>query len=195
MAQLFLSQQYLKERSIIDDNVDFQKLTPIIELVQDIYIMPALGTDLFNLIKTQSTPPTSLTAANETLLTDHILKAMVLYVQAEAPISFKFRFMNKGLMIRSAENAQPAETGDLKFYTQEWKSKAELYIQRMTNYILAHQTDYPAYSTNTGLDREPPRTNAFDVDIYLRDMGGNSYLTNDTGPLKDTNSDIGKQIF
>jgi len=107
MAHLLISQNYLKEKGIIDNNVDFTKLTHVIETVQDIFIQNALGTDLYNQIKTQSTPPTTLTAANATLLNDYILKIMVLYIQCKAPVAVQYRFMNKGIMQVSADNATP----------------------------------------------------------------------------------------
>lgn len=195
MAHLLISQSYLKAKGIIDDNADFQKITPIIELVQDLNILPALGTDLYNQIVTQSTPPTTLTSANQTLLDDHILKCMVYFIQAKAPLVFQYRFMNKGIMTRTAENANPVDPTTLKMYQHDWLSAAEMYTQRMTNYILDNLSSYPAYQTNNGLSRELPRTNAFQVDMYLPD-GPAIALTNDTGPIKDSgSSNIGTQIF
>lgn len=194
MAHLLISQAYIKERGIIDDNVDFQKLTPIIELVQDIFIQKALGTDLFNEIKTQSTPPITLTAANQTLLDNHIQKIMVLYIQCRAPLALQYRFMNKGIMQRSAENAASVDANTLKYYMQEWKTDAESYVQMMTNYIIANPSLYPAYFTNNGLDRTPPLNSAAQIDMYLPDTYKTG-TTNDTGPLCKGNSDIGTQIF
>lgn len=168
MAQLLLSQSYLTDRSIIDNNVDFKKLTPIIELVQDIYIQPLLGTNLFNQIITQSTPPTTLTAANLFLLDNHILKIMVLYVLAEAPKSLKYRYMNKGVLVKSPEGSNPIDLNELKFLNDDWISKAQLYAKRMELYIKANISLYPEYSTNNELDEEQPRS-ASQIDIYLPD--------------------------
>jgi len=195
MAHLLISQNYLKEKGIIDNNVDFSKLTHVIETVQDIFIQNALGTDLYNQIKTQSTPPTTLTAANATLLNDYILKIMVLYIQCKAPVAVQYRFMNKGIMQVSADNATPLDPNSLKFYTQEWKTDAEAYVQMMTNYIIAHQSDYPAYFTNNGLDRQVPSNNGHNIDMFLPDSPYKNTLGDYYNNTCKKDKDISNQPF
>ena len=190
MAQLLVSQEYLRARSIISDNADFKLLTPIIELVQDIYIQPALGTNLYNQIKEQSIPPANeLTAVNKTLLEDHIQKIMVLYIQAEAPLSFKYRFMNKGVMSLTDENAQVIDLTELKYITQEWKTKAELYLKRMIYFILGNLNNYPLYLTNNGLDKEQPTQSAFNSGMYLPETPPKGWFT------KELYSNFSKKVY
>jgi len=43
---LFLSEQTLKQRSVLQDNVDMKIVTPTIIEVQEFYILPILGTSL-----------------------------------------------------------------------------------------------------------------------------------------------------
>jgi len=50
---LFLSEQTLKQRSVLQDNVDMKIVTPTIIEVQEFYILPILGTSLYNELKTQ----------------------------------------------------------------------------------------------------------------------------------------------
>ena len=193
MAHLLISQNYLKEKGVVDNNVDFSKLTSVIETVQDIFIQKALGTDLYEEIKTQSTAPVTLTAANTTLLNNYILKIMLLYIQCKAPIAVQYRFMNKGIMQVSGDNATPLDPNSLKFYTQEWKTDAEAYLQMMTDYIHAHPEDYPAYYTNNGIDRQIPSNSGHNIDMFLPDGEPYKYR-NDMGPIRDS-GDIGTQIF
>ena len=64
---LFISEKYLKENSIISENVDFKQLKPEIIAIQDIYIEPLLGTGLYREIKAQIIAGT-VSSANQTLL-------------------------------------------------------------------------------------------------------------------------------
>jgi hypothetical protein len=182
MANLILFQDYLIDRSIIDSNVDYKKIAPIIEMVQDIYLEPLLGSDLFDEIITQTTPPTTLSAANETLVTDHILKVLMFYVLAEAPSALHYRYMNKGIQIKSSDNSQPADRTDLKELFDSYKNKAETYGDRMKRYILANPTLYPKYFSNNTLDKELPK-DAYSIDIFLTDRGY---------PAPTNDSDYGK---
>ena len=52
---LFISENYLKQNSVINDNVDMKILTPTIIWVQDNYIQKILGQDLFEEMQSQIT--------------------------------------------------------------------------------------------------------------------------------------------
>lgn len=99
---LWIGQEYLKSKSVINDNADFQILKPIIQAVQDLFIEPILGTKLYKQIDTQITNNT-LTVANQTLLNDYILKCMLWYVMAESSKVFKFRYTNKGIVVKTGK--------------------------------------------------------------------------------------------
>jgi hypothetical protein len=47
MDALFISQQYLKDKSLINDNTDWELLQPSIIMIQDLYLQQVLGTPLF----------------------------------------------------------------------------------------------------------------------------------------------------
>ena len=64
---LFLSEQTLKQRSVLQDNVDMKIVTPTIIEVQEFYILPILGTSLYNELKTQIAASTT-TNANKNLI-------------------------------------------------------------------------------------------------------------------------------
>jgi hypothetical protein len=47
MDALFLSQQYLKDKSLINDNTDWELLQPSLIMLQDLKLQQILGTPLF----------------------------------------------------------------------------------------------------------------------------------------------------
>lgn len=176
---IFISEQALKDNSIINENVDMKLLLPTIKLAQEKYILPILGTGLYNEIKTQITNST-LTVLNETLLDDYIQPCMVWWIMAEAPMPLTYKFMNKSVATRSSENAQPASLNDILKLEERFKDNAEWYSQRITNYLLANIQQYPLYSNpGSGVDTFIPKRTMYSTGMYL----GNTI--NKNLPFKD----------
>lgn len=169
MSQLLISQKYLKDKSIIQDNTDFKLLTPVILWVQELKLKRLLGTNLYNLIITQSTPPTSLTGANTTLLNNYILNYMLFYVQSESIMTLKYKLTNIGVVTRDAggQGASSISSTEAQNLMDFYKNKAEEYGQEMIDYIKANPTSYPTYFTNTGIGDILPNPDAYDVQIFL----------------------------
>lgn len=168
MAQLILSEAYIRAKSIINNNVDMKLLTPLILVVQDWKLRPLLGSNLYDQIITQTIPPASLSSANATLVNEFILPCLHWYLVAECAVSLKFRFMNKGLMESSSDNSAQISTDDLKFIESRYSTIAESYGDDMTKYIRANPTLYPLFFNNAGIDKTFPVRSAFRCPIYIR---------------------------
>jgi len=180
MSTLWIGQDYLIRHSVIDDNTEYDKITPVIELVQDKYILPLLGTSLYNTIETHILAyinnATTIPAAYKTIIDNYILKMMVHYIMYESSPTFKFRYANKGIMTNNSDNGQPIPTNDMEYLMNIWKTNGEMYGDRMIKYLNYNNSTYPTYNNNTGADIFPER-NAYDVDIYLgtRILGKKDY--------------------
>lgn len=185
MSQLIVSQDVLVKKSGISNNTDFALINPSIVLVQELRLRELLGTNLYNEIITQTTPTTTLTAANLYLMTNYITPFMVCYVQSFIVNATKYRMTNIGPITRDGGGNGISAISDTtaKELTDFHKNNAEAYGQLMINYIRANPTIYPAFFTNTGVGDIIPQNNAYDIQIYLPKNPSN-YLTNDTGDLK-----------
>ena len=73
---LFISEQFIKDNSVIDENVDMHYITTTIDKCQKKYFRQILGTALYNELTTQINAG-SLTALNTTLLDDYIQDALM----------------------------------------------------------------------------------------------------------------------
>lgn len=165
-----ISHAYLKDKSIIDDNVDMKKLNPTIEDVQLLKIKPLLGSDLYDLIVTEASGGT-LTIDNKLLLDEYILRIMTNYIVSWSTDILKYRFMNKGVMSKTPEGSQNTDLRELQYLADKYANLAENYADSMIKYIAAYPSKYPAYMTNSGVDKVKPR-GAFDCDIYLPEYNG-----------------------
>lgn len=170
---LTITERYLKENSIINDNTDMKIITPTIILVQDKYLEPILGTPLFKEVKDQIQNNT-LTSLNQTLLDDYILKAMIWYTLHESTPAFKYRYMNKGVMVKNSDNSSAADLDEIKFLMDKWRKNAEYYSERITMYLKANMNLYPLYYTYQNYnDKRPNRTN-YTTSLFLDTRNGMS---------------------
>jgi len=167
MASLLISENYLKEYTNINKNVDMTILTPILQEVQDFYIIPLLGTNLYNEVLSQVTTST-VTALNQTLL-DLVVPCMLHYAKMEAMPDMKYRLMNKGVMIKNSENSSAADLSEIQFLMDRSKNKAEIYAQRVTNYLNRYVSSYPLYISNVERDEIMPNKNNFTSGIMIDD--------------------------
>lgn len=167
MASLLISENYLKEYTNINKNVDMTILTPILQEVQDFYIIPLLGTNLYNEVLGQVTT-TTVTALNQTLL-DLVVPCMLHYAKMEAMPDMKYRLMNKGVMIKNSENSSAADLSEIQFLMDRSKNKAEIYAQRVTNYLNRYVSSYPLYISNVERDEIMPNRNNFTSGIMIDD--------------------------
>ena len=171
----FISKAYLEEMSVINENTDWKILKPTIIMVQDIYLQKILGTPLYNDLKTKLIADITLaTYPNEKALIDnYISKALVWYIKMESTMEFKFRYMNKGVMVKNSDNSQPADTNDLKYLMDKWRVNAEMYAQLLTDYLIMNTQTFPKYLEvdNSGMVAKQKN---YTSGIYLQDYGKNN---------------------
>lgn len=172
---LFISETFLKDNTLLHENIDFKYLRPVVLMCQDIYIQHKIGTTLYDELKTQITT-SSLTTANETLLEDYIQPSLLYWVQAEAPTAISYKFLNKGMHQQSSENSSNASLDEINFIQKRYKDKAEWYTERLVSFLLENESDYPAYANpNSGLDTIQPDTRTYTTSMFLG--GRKKYIT------------------
>lgn len=144
MAAFFISEEKLKQNSLINENVDDKIIRPLLIMVQDMYIQPAIGSGLYNELIDQIDNNT-VTTPNNTLIVDYIQSAVIWWIMAEAPMSMTYKFRNKGVQTQNSENSNPASIEDLISVADNYKYKAEWYTKRLSNFLYANSTTYPLF--------------------------------------------------
>jgi hypothetical protein len=167
---LFINQSYIYKRSVIDSNVDFTLLEPILEITQIEDIMPILGSDFYDELEGLATPPAaSLTGTKKTLVDKYIIPCMLHYFLARATPLFKFKYTNKGVMEKNSDNSNPISSADLRMLVDEHRNLAESYKKRLIDYIKINATDFPTYFTASNTTLVLPDKEAFESTIFLPD--------------------------
>lgn len=152
MAQniTLISYDYLKANTNIEENIDVKTLTPYIILSQEKYLLPILGTALYNKICTDAIAGT-LTGDYQSLLETYGQPTLAWYCLYEMLPWVNFQLTNKAVSLKNSDTSQPATKEDIQYLQAKLANNAEYYAQRMINYLRANYTLFPEL-LNQGAD-------------------------------------------
>ena len=158
---LFISATRLKKDTALGGSVDDNLIMPYILLAQDMNILPVLGTDLYEKLKSD-VQGGSLTGAYKTLVETYIQPALVQFAFSTLAPYLRLRFSNNSVVVMGAtEQSSSATYDDIKPLMGTATDAAEFYRQRLIDYIRNNQSSFPEFSTNSGADLDPTTNNYF----------------------------------
>lgn len=157
-----IGEEYLKQNSVLNLNIDTDKLRPAIVDAQTLNIQTILGTTLLTKILTDIDSNT-LSGNYQTLTDDYIIPALVKWSLYYATLDISFQMYNKGVMQRTSEFAQPSSIKDIQMLRNEIKNNAEFLSQRLNHYLCDNSNLFPEYNSTDDLESQK-------TDIY--DSGG-----------------------
>lgn len=163
---LFISEQTLKDNSIINDNVDMLLLNPIITLVQEIQIERLLGSSLYVHLQ-DAIQSETLNDDELFLLEAYIQPCMIWGILKEAPIYMTYKFAGKGIEKMNSDNSQPAGRDELEMLADMANSKFGYYSERLIKYLIFNQSKYPNYNRIDSPDDVLPKRNGYRSRIAL----------------------------
>lgn len=168
---LFISVDTIKDRTGLHFNVDPKLVYPDILFAQDAYILPVLGTALYNKLQ-DDIDCKSLTCDYETLLNDYITPCLVYQVMAELPMALSYQFYNKGVVKKTGDGQIEPSASELTEVAQRYTSRAEYYRQRLVKYLKqqSSQNKFPEYlNPGSGVDTIVPDNQAYTISVWLGD--------------------------
>jgi hypothetical protein len=166
---LFISVQSIKDRTGLHANVEEKLVLPEIKTAQDMYILPALGSALYNELQT-AVDANSYTQLQTTLLDDYIVDCLIYFVMSELPQGLSYQFYNKGLIRKTGENQESPSMQDMIDVANRYRARAEFYKQRLIKYLKQNNALYPNYlNFGSGIDSIKPDNEGYSVSMYLGD--------------------------
>tara|TARA_R110000822_G_scaffold72922_4_gene175289 strand:- start:3604 stop:4185 length:582 start_codon:yes stop_codon:yes gene_type:complete len=162
--------------SYVESNFDEQMLGQLIWDIQELYILPIVGTALYDELRTQIQAGT-LTASNQTLLFEKINPALMWHLLSKGAHIFTYKIRNKGIVTQSSDNSQPATMNELDRMVKQFESFAQTYSDRLMKYLVENSTTFPLYyNAGDGVDAIQPRGEQYNVGWYFpRNNGLNGY--------------------
>lgn len=162
-----ISEQYLKDNTVINDNVDAKVLRSAIQKAQDKFIQPALGSTLFRKIKADVADET-IAGIYKDLLDDHIAPCLTHWAFYEGFYPMQYKVMNKSIAQRDSESATALTQGDLQTFRQSIRDDAQWYTQRMIQFLKENRETFPEYlNYGTDLDDIKPISTAYTKGMFL----------------------------
>lgn len=169
MAQLeglFISENYIKNNTDIDENVNVHKLLPTVWWCQKEYIERVLGTKLFDDLLGKIAPTNSLSGNDLILVEKWISPALVNWVMFEAQVSLLYNFRDKSVGKNNSDYSQPIDYTEHRYLRDTYKKRAESLTSRLEGYLCESSSLFPLYSQGNGTDELlsqdiPPTTSVY----------------------------------
>lgn len=165
---LFISEETLKNESLINLNTDNRLLTSAIKSAQMENILPIIGSDLFVQIQNQISGNT-VSSANQTLLESYIQPALIYYSAAKAIPFIHFQLRNGGVNKLVGDTIQPAELNEIDYLVNSLTNTAEFHAKRLIDYLKANESVYPLFMSPTSNKDtiQPNKSNVYSTGMYI----------------------------
>ena len=151
---LFVKRADIIRNSIIDGNLDTDKLLPFIKVAQEIHIRNYLGTDLYNKIAADIIAGT-LSGDYLDLVNTYIQPMLIHYAMVDYLPFAAYQVKNGGVYKHTSENGESATKEEIDFLINKERDIAEYYTRRFIDYMSFNQASFPEYYTNSNDDIHP----------------------------------------
>lgn len=167
---LFISPAELKIKTVIDGNVDDDKLTQFIEIAQDMHVHDLLGSTLYRHLQSLITGGTINDAGNAvflTLITDYIKPVLVHFSMVEFLPWCAVEISNGGAFKGSSEQGETLSMEDIGKLLNKSRTNAEFFTRRLIDFLCDNDEDYPQYDNQTNNSDMDPNKNSGSVGWVL----------------------------
>ena len=157
---LFISTTDLKKNSIIDGNVDIDKMLQFVKVAQQIDIQNLLGTDLYNKISADIIAD-SLSGDYLTLVKTYVQPCLIWFSQMNYIPFAAYTITNKSVLKHSSETAQNVDKNEVDYLVAKEREFAQYYTTRFVDYICFNDNLFPEYNSNSNDDINPDTDTTF----------------------------------
>jgi len=145
---LIISEEKLREFTDINDNLDSKLLMNAVREAQDIYLQRLTGTSLYEYILNEIDADTL--SGNYKTLVDNFIQPYLIYASYwESLDAIYTRPRNNGLLQPTGgENSEKADGTWYNRKRQMVENKLEYYGERLTNYLIQNESQFPQLNDN-----------------------------------------------
>ena len=162
---LFIKREDLVRNSIIDGNVDYDKIIQFVKVSQEIDIQNLLGTDLYNKISADiisgAGGGAGLTGNYLTLVNDFVQPTLIWFAQMNYIPFSAYTIAKGGVYKHQAENSQTVDKNEVDYLVAKAREYANYYSTRLVDYLCFNSSLFPEYSSNTNNNISPDSETTF----------------------------------
>lgn len=165
MINYFVTENFIKTRTQVSQNVDFDDIAPNIRVAAIDYIRPILGKEFFDDLLEKYNNQT-LNSDEEELV--EIIQMIVAYRAVDATIPFvTFRISNKGVSALNGEFSTSEGLNVINYLRNELKQAASTKEDELKNFLKLRADDFPIYKSKTNKEivepQDPYDETGFDI--------------------------------
>lgn len=145
MSKVFLiSEQTLKDATILGANVEGKYIRQAIQTAQDLRLQTVIGTNLYHKL-CELVEDESVSGAYKILLDDYISPFLQNAVLADLTLKIAYKFRNEGVVTTTSENVAQPVLSDVQAIKAQYETAAGGYATLMTKWLVANSTSIPEY--------------------------------------------------
>jgi hypothetical protein len=170
MATYMISNDYVKSHSLIDTNVDDKILKIAIIDAQELILIPAIGTSMYNYLVTNIINKT-LDQLHQWLMVNKIWPVLLHGVQVKILEHLADRYTNAGIVRMDKDNASPVVPPELGRLMKSRESAMHHHLDMLIRYLTTHSSSFPEWLIITP-DGKIPEVEQSTVDFYYDEQLG-----------------------
>jgi len=156
-----ITEKLFKQHSPVTSGTDITEFVPYISIAQELHISKILGQPLLDELCHQIAS-NSLSESNSRLILQ-IAPALSFYAVYQALPFHWAAIVNKGITVRESENSKGIDIKDLAQLRQWIKNDADIFGQRLEDFLEANKGDYPLWTSVKGCGKG----NKFESGFYF----------------------------
>ena len=143
---LFISEDYIKSESMLDDNTSGKFLLTAVKLAQDVELRSIIGKCLLEKLQQMIFEDEIDKIENmdyKDLLDVYIQPFLLYQVLSEIIIPASYKMANFGLMRSDDEKDYSVDNAQINLIRQYYTNKADVYKKRLQSYLCSNKDKYP----------------------------------------------------
>lgn len=170
----FVSPNYIKENTPIQQNIDDDIMVPYIVAAQDIYIQQALGSKFYQHLK-DAIVANTLNTDEDNLIRDYIAPVITQFTFYELIPHINYKMTNKAVSQQSSEFSTPSGLDEIKFLRQSVRDLAEFYLKRLNKYLCDYGELFPLYISPGSKENLTRNRKSYFGGVYIPRRLGSDY--------------------
>lgn len=183
----FIDTPYIVANSIIPETVDDRFMLQSLKYVQDGFVMPCLGSTLYEEMLQMIANEVIEQPENSKylfLITEFIQPMMIATITWKILPMLSLQVKNKGVMKGKSEFSDQAEMADVLLVAQAHREMGSFWAQRLINYLVDNMNSFIEYlnpqalpNTGQGADLYYADDSTYDADdgVYIPDSFNNNF--------------------
>jgi len=175
---LFIDEEYIRDYGLLNGNVDTTEIMKSVYFIQDLHVMPVLGTTFNNELLTKFSGGTA--NADELALIEYIKPVVLHFTVAAVSFFTSLNLKNKGIVRSTGDFTEAVDNTTILLAKTEIEKRGEFYKNRLINYLCANASLFPTYqsSTNQNTDMVPQTPIGYSSNVGFYNSRWNRYYGN-----------------